>query len=251
MSQIAEIPLTLLDPNTTNARTKFLHIGELADAIFAVGQLQNIVVRPVGERFEVKAGDRRRLAFHRLVEQGRAPPDVLVRCLVIAGNGELESLVENIQREGLPPWDDGAAFDRLVSELGMTHESIGKAIGKSRSHVGQCIRICRGLSKKVIPILLRIGGAGPNFLQLLELAKVLDKDTLLPDDDKQVKWLEAFLTRGMRREGKKRYKTRRYYQDRLRVLERMEFPKDVDEVVQAVVRFLNGEEMQLPAIMKD
>lgn len=252
MSRAIEVPLSLIDPNTTNPRKAFLHIKELADAIEVVGLLQNLVVKEKpGGRYEVKAGDRRRLALLRLVAEKRLPPDPNVRCFVISGSGDIETVVENVQRDALPPWEDGDSFNRLVEQRGMTHDEIGKAIGKSRSHVSMCIRIHRGLSEKLIPVLFRIGAAGPNVLQLLEVSKMVDKDTLGPDHEKQMKWLQSFVTRGVKKDGKKRYKTRRYYQDRLRILERMDFPKEVDDVVQAIVRYLNGEEMTLPGSVRE
>lgn len=243
------IPLNLIDPNPRNDRKVFQRIEELADTIFECGLIHNIVVKRVPadpeSRYEVRAGDRRRRALLLLVEQGRIKENYPVPCYIIESDGELESIIENVQREPLPPWEDGASYDRLVDGRGMTHEQIGKSIGKSRSHVTKSIAISRGLSPKIIPVLVRIGSAGPNFLELLRLSQMIDRHTQGPDHEKQRGWLEALLARGSKKGGKK-YKTRRYYHDRLRSLERMEFPSEVESVVQAIVRFLNGETMMLP-----
>jgi ParB/RepB/Spo0J family partition protein len=239
------IPLHLIDPNPNNPRKVYTRIEELADTIFECGLINNLVVKRAGDRFEVRAGHRRRKALLLLVEQGRIQDDHPVPCFVIDREGDIEAIVENVQREPLPPWEDGAAYERLVEKYGMTHEQIGKAIGRSRSHVTKSITISRGLSPKIVPVLIRIGSAGPNFLELLRLAQMTDKVTSQPDHDKQRKWLESFVTRGTKGR-KKKYKTTRYYSDRLRALERMEFSRDIEVVVQAVVRYLNGEPMVLP-----
>jgi len=252
-----QIPLHLIDTNSENPRKTFQRIAELAETIFECGLIHNLVVKKVpptaGQaegRYEVKAGERRRMALLLLAKEERIPPDYPVPCYVIDGDGEIESIIENIQREPLPPWEDGASFDRLVDRRGMTHDQIAKAIGKSRAHVTHCIRISRGLSPKIIPILIRIGSAGPNFIEILKISQMVDRLTLGPDHDKQRAWLESFVSRGSGARRKK-YKTRRYYNDRLRELERMEFSSEVDTVVQAVVRYLNGEVLSLPMLKKD
>lgn len=241
------IPLHLIDPNQNNPRKVYTRIEELADTIFECGLINNLLVKKKEDgRFEIRAGHRRWKALVMLMEQGRIEDDYAVPCFVTDREGDIEAIVENMQREPLPPWEDGASYERLVEKYGMTHEQIGKAIGRSRSHVTKSVSISRGLSMKIVPILIRIGSAGPNFNELIRLAQMTDKVTSQPDHDKQRKWLESFVTRGSKGSGRKKYKTTRYYSDRLRSLERMEFSGEVEVVIQAVVRYLNGEPMVLP-----
>lgn len=245
MSREIQIPLSLLDANSVNPRKSFRGIRELANTIEDRGLLQNLVVKKKGERYEVRAGDRRRLACLLLVKEKRWPEDPIIRCILVkSGDGELETAVENIQREGLPPWEDGAMFDRWIGRYSMTHDDVARAIGKSRSYVSHSVRISRGLAKGLIPVLSRMGSARPNVLQLLEMAKFVDKVSLLPDEEKQRAWLSHFMTKD-RVTSRKQNRVKHFYGERIREIERMSFPDEIDRVVDAVLRFLGGEEAAL------
>jgi ParB/RepB/Spo0J family partition protein len=253
---IIEAPLNLIDPNPENARKTFPRIPDLAATIEGLGLLENLVVIKKSDgRYELRAGERRLRAMLLLISQG-SPGWTLERqvaCKVLddGSDGELEALVENIQREPLAPWEDGAAFDRIVQRKGLTFQQIGEQIGKSRSHVSLLVRISRGLSPKLIPILTRIGKNGTVGLrQLDKMASMIDQDTLGPDHDKQRKWLEAHLTAEPKKRRKK-YRTRRALEDRMRALEKIDMPENVRAIADAIVRYLEGEELVLPEFARD
>lgn len=261
--RLERIELGLIDPNPENPRKTFQRIGDLAATIEGLGLLQNLVVVrrvvphlqsepggvPGSVRFLLRSGERRLRAMRLLVEKGRPgwTLEKKIPCLVLGREsiGELEALVENVQRQDLPPWEEGARFARIIEGCGLTAQEIGKQIGKSRSYVNLLVRIARGLSPKIIPILSRIGGAGPNLTELDALAGLTDKDTMGPDHDKQRKWLENFLTVDPKKRRRKN-KTRKNLEDRLHRLEEMDMPETVRAIVDAIVKYLDGEEFVLP-----
>ncbi|MDT8406438.1 MAG: ParB/RepB/Spo0J family partition protein [Methylococcales bacterium] len=113
-------------------------IQELAESIKAQGIIQPIIVRKLEEQhYEIIAGERRWRAAQ-LAQLSDVP--VLVRelddrtALAIA-------LIENIQREDLSPLEEADALQRLLDEFGMTQQSLGAAVGKSRAQVANLLRL--------------------------------------------------------------------------------------------------------------
>ena len=117
-------------------------LGELAQSIRSNGVIQPIVVRRVGDRFQIIAGERRWRAA-RLAGLARVP--VVVR-EVVAGQEQslLEmALIENIQREDLNPIDAALAYRRLAEEFHLTQEAIATAVGKDRASVANTLRLLK------------------------------------------------------------------------------------------------------------
>ncbi len=136
-----EVDIELIDPNPTQPRTSFRadRLEELAQSIRANGIIQPIIIRRIGDRYELVAGERRwraaklaGLTIVPVVVQDFAPERLL----------EL-ALIENIQREDLNPVETAHAFDRLVRELGLTHDEIGRRTGKDRSSIANFIRLLK------------------------------------------------------------------------------------------------------------
>ena len=103
---LIDLPLVKLIPCPWNARREFddESIAELAASIAEQGVLENLIVRPAGDDFEVVAGERRRRALLKLHDKKLWPPDNLVPCRrfdLDDGEALLLSLVENIQRADL------------------------------------------------------------------------------------------------------------------------------------------------------
>jgi len=246
-----DVPLHLIDANPANHRKTFARIPELAATIEGLGLLQNLVVLQNGDRFELRAGERRLRAMRLLVER-RAPgwtAETRVACVILekGKEGDLESLVENIQREATFPWEEGAKFDEIVQKQGLTLEEIGRQIGRSKSYATQRVRISRGLSPKLIPILSRIGPAGPNVNELDKLAAMIDKNTLGPEHDRQRAWLEKYLTTEPKK--RKKYKTKQMMEERIRKLDEMHLPENIRAIVDSVIRYLSGEDLVLPGFV--
>ena len=115
-------------------------LDELAESIATKGILQPLLVRRLADdpaAFEIVAGERRWRAAQRA---GLHEVPVLVREL--ADNEALEvALVENLQRQDLSPLEEAEGFRRLMEEFGHTQEALAKVLGKSRSHVANCLRL--------------------------------------------------------------------------------------------------------------
>ena len=136
---IHSLPIDAIDANPHQPRRAFLNekLAELAQSIRANGIVQPLVVRRVGDRYQIVAGERRWRAA-KLADVAEVP--VVVRD--IPDDHLLEiSLIENIQREDLNPIETAHAFTRLVSELGLSPELIGLRTGKDRSTVINALRL--------------------------------------------------------------------------------------------------------------
>ncbi len=137
-----ELPVEQLHPNRWQPRQVFEEtaVRELADSIRENGLLQPILVRRHPQRpgeFEIVAGERRWRAAQ-LARLHHVP--VLIRDLSDVQTLEL-ALVENVQREDLNPLEEAEAYRRLVEEFGHSQEVLARAVGKSRSHVANTLRL--------------------------------------------------------------------------------------------------------------
>jgi len=112
-------------------------LEELAAAIRTQGVIEPLIVRPLGDDYELIAGERR-LRAARLAELSAVP--VIVRALDDRSALEM-SLVENLLREDLNPIEEGQALARLNREFALTHDEIAVRLGKSRPYVSNIIRL--------------------------------------------------------------------------------------------------------------
>lgn len=137
----AHVPIDLIEPNPLQPRTVFAQdrLEELAQSIRANGVIQPLIVRRSGDRYELVAGERRWRAS-RIAGLTEVP--VVVQDF--AQDRLLEvALIENIQREDLNPIEAAQAFDRLVREMGLSHDEIGRRTGKDRSSIANMIRLLK------------------------------------------------------------------------------------------------------------
>ena len=136
-----EIDIDLIDPSPYQPRTRFREeaLDELARSIRASGIIQPLVVRPIGNRFQLIAGERRWRASQRA---GLTKVSAIVR--QVPDELALEmTLVENIQREDLNAIEQARAFDRLMHEFHLTQESVAERTGKDRTTVANAIRLLK------------------------------------------------------------------------------------------------------------
>src|SRR5881394_1701936 len=141
-----EIDIDLIEPSPYQPRTKFHEqaLDELARSIKTSGIIQPLVVRPVGSRFQLIAGERRwraaqRAGLNRVSAIVRQVPDELALEM---------TLVENIQREDLNAMEAARAFERLMDEFHLTQEAVAERTGKDRATVANAIRLLK-LEQKV------------------------------------------------------------------------------------------------------
>lgn len=135
----AEIPTAAVVPNPHQPRVHFDEetLGELAASIAQLGVLQPILVRPVGEQFQLIAGERRWRAAHRA---GLATVPAIIRTSDDVSSVE-QALVENLHRQDLTPLEEAAAFQQLIEDFGLTHDDVAQRVGKSRSAITNTLRL--------------------------------------------------------------------------------------------------------------
>jgi ParB family transcriptional regulator, chromosome partitioning protein len=137
------IGIELIRPGPLQPRRRFAEaeLDALAQSIREKGVLQPLLVRPVAAAdeaaFELVAGERRWRAVQRV---GLHEVPVIIRALADSEALEI-ALVENLQREDLSPLEEAAAYNRLLAEFGRTQASLAEAVGKSRSHVANTLRL--------------------------------------------------------------------------------------------------------------
>jgi ParB family chromosome partitioning protein len=136
------VPIELIRPGAFQPRRRFAEaeLEALAQSIREKGILQALLVRPVaGEEaaFELVAGERRWRAAQRV---GLHEVPVIVRPLADSEALEI-ALVENLQREDLSALEEAEAYSRLMEEFGRTQGALAEAVGKSRSHVANTLRL--------------------------------------------------------------------------------------------------------------
>lgn len=135
-------PIETLQPGRHQPRRHFpeAEIEELAASIRELGILQPLLVRAMDDPpggYEIIAGERRWRAAQR-AQLHEVP--VIERQLTDAEALEI-ALVENLQREDLSPIDEAEGYKRLADEFGHTQEDLARALGKSRSHVANMLRL--------------------------------------------------------------------------------------------------------------
>lgn len=136
------LPIEALQPNPHQPRRTFeaADLDELAASIREKGVIQPLIVRPHPEipgSFEIVAGERRWRAAQRA--QVHEVP-VLVRDLTDIEVLEL-AIIENIQRADLNPLEEALGYRQLMDRFGHTQEKLAEALGKSRSHIANLLRL--------------------------------------------------------------------------------------------------------------
>ena len=192
--RLLELDPERIDPNPDQPRQHIdeARLTELAQSVVEQGIVQPLVVRRVGSRFQLIAGERRWRAARKA---GLATVPAIVR---EASDAELLeiALVENIQREELNPIEEAAAYRRLIAELGYSQEQVATRVGKDRSTVANLLRLLRLPSE--IRVLLAEQKLSPGHARALltlddtalqtEVAtEIVDKGLSVRDVERRVK----------------------------------------------------------------
>jgi ParB family chromosome partitioning protein len=112
-------------------------IAELAASLKATGLIQPIVVRKVGETYQLIAGERRLRAAKMA---GLATIPAILREVDSFTQAQM-ALVENIQRENLNPIDRAQAYRTLMGQLGLTQAELAGRLGEDRSSIANHLRL--------------------------------------------------------------------------------------------------------------
>lgn len=136
------LPIEQLRPNPHQPRRSFVEsdLEELAASIREKGVIQPLIVRPdpdAADTYEIVAGERRWRAAQR-AQLHEVP--VLIRDLSDAEVLEL-AIIENIQRADLNPLEEALGYRQLMDRFGHTQEKLAEALGKSRSHIANLLRL--------------------------------------------------------------------------------------------------------------
>jgi ParB family transcriptional regulator, chromosome partitioning protein len=139
-TELRQVPVARISANPHQPRAVFDDeaLESLAASIEALGVLQPVLVRPLGDdAYELIAGERRWRASQ-LVGLDSIP--ALVR--IIDDNASLQqALVENLHREDLNPLEEAAGYQQLIDEFGLTQDEVAGRVGRSRSAVANIIRL--------------------------------------------------------------------------------------------------------------
>jgi ParB family transcriptional regulator, chromosome partitioning protein len=138
-ARFTELPLDAIRTNPKQPRSVFDEdaLAELTHSVREFGVLQPIVVRPVGETYELVMGERRLRAAS---AAGLTAIPAIVRDT--ADDAMLrDALLENVHRAQLNPLEEAAAYQQLLEEFGATHDELASRLGRSRPVVSNTIRL--------------------------------------------------------------------------------------------------------------
>lgn len=133
------VSLEKVQPNPDQPRTNFKpeEIEELANSIKKEGLLQPILVRKVGDHYQIIAGERRWQACKSL-----SMKEIPVRFWAADNDKALElALIENIQRSDLNPIEEAYGYKRLMERKGMTQSEVAQTVSKGRSTIANALRL--------------------------------------------------------------------------------------------------------------
>jgi ParB family chromosome partitioning protein len=143
-ASVGATPIDQIDANPFQPRSDFNanELESLAESIRVQGVLQPILVRShptAPDRYQLVAGERR---FRAAMLAGLTEIPTILREMDDSDAAVL-ALVENLQRQDLNAIEEAEGYQRLLVDFGLTHESLGYAVSKSRAHIGNTVRLLR------------------------------------------------------------------------------------------------------------
>jgi len=190
--------IDLIDPSPYQPRTYFREeaLNELAQSIRASGIVQPLVVRHLGDRYQLIAGERRWRAAQR-AQLSRVP--IVVRDVPEEIALEM-TLVENLQREDLNPIEQAHAFQKLTEDFHLTQEQVAEKTGKDRATIANVVRLLK-LEQPIQDMLAEgtlTAGHGRALLALPDAATRLDVARRIAKGGMTVRQVERLAARGPR-----------------------------------------------------
>lgn len=137
--EIFEIPLTDIMPNRFQPREIFDDeaLQELAQSIKTHGVIQPIIVRKIGDKFEIIAGERRYRASQLA---GKTTIPALIRDIDNKEAAKV-ALLENLQRRDLSPIEEARTYQTILKLDNITQEELAENLGKSQSAIANKLRL--------------------------------------------------------------------------------------------------------------
>ena len=193
--RVLQLQIDDIFPNPYQPRAVFStdELKALSDSIRQNGILQPLIVRTVGEQYELVAGERR-LRAAKLAGLTSVP------CIVMEvsdRNSAILALVENIQRSDLNCFEEAAALEKLITCYGMTQEDAAMQLGRAQSTVANKLRLLRlteeerkkilenNLTERHARALLRLGSSEARLQALEKIIRLglnVEKTELMIDD---------------------------------------------------------------------
>lgn len=139
LDRVSRIKIDSIVPNRLQPRKKFNEekLKELMDSIKEKGVIQPVIVRSIGNGFELIAGERR---YRAVKELGYEKIPAIIKEANDLDSLEL-SLIENIQREELNPIEEANAYKDLIEKFNFKQDEISKAVGKDKTTVSNTLRL--------------------------------------------------------------------------------------------------------------
>jgi ParB family chromosome partitioning protein len=138
---VQDLPVDAISPNPNQPRKDFETnaLKDLSASLKHSGVLQPVVVRRVGQGYQLIVGERRWRAA-KLAGIERIP--AVIREATDSESLEL-ALVENLLRENLNPMEEAEAYQRLLADFDWTQEELAERVGKDRSSISNCLRLLK------------------------------------------------------------------------------------------------------------
>ena len=139
---VMSIPIESIEPNPDQPRKKFFKddLDDLARSIVEKGIIQPLIVRKIDDKneiYQIVAGERRWRAAQ--ISRIHSVP------VIVRDFSDLEvlevAIIENIQRSDLNPIDEARGYQQLMTRFSHTQEKLSQALGKSRSHIANLLRL--------------------------------------------------------------------------------------------------------------
>lgn len=137
--KIIQVPVEALSPSPHQPRWDIEDVEELTSSVREHGILQPLVVRKVGNAYQVVAGERRLRAAR--AAGLKSVPVVLAQCS--EAEAAILSLVENLQRQGLSPVEEAESYRRILAQFHLTQEELARRVGLSQATVANRLRLLR------------------------------------------------------------------------------------------------------------
>ncbi|HEX3011622.1 MAG TPA: ParB/RepB/Spo0J family partition protein [Syntrophomonadaceae bacterium] len=168
---VMDVPIEKVSARKGQPRHSFGEesLAELSDSIKEHGILQPLLLRPKGDKYEIVAGERRWRAANMA---GLTKVPAIVKEMDDLQATEV-ALIENIQRDDLTIIEEAAAYRNLIDQFGYTQESLANRVGKSRSHITNCLRILT-LPQQVVEMVEKGVITGGHARALLSLGEEKD-----------------------------------------------------------------------------
>lgn len=184
------VAIERIRPNPNQPRKNFESnsLDDLVASIKEKGVLQPLIVRTVGNNFEIVAGERRWRAAQK-AQIHKLP--VIIRNFTDAEVLEV-AIIENIQRADLNPIEEAASFRQLMERFGHTQEMLAEALGKSRSYIANLLRLLN-LPKAIQEHVLRgdLSAGHARALITIEKPEIIVKKII--EDGLSVRQTEALV----------------------------------------------------------